>query len=369
MTEHWRRTVVSLTASLGDAARSMDTHGMQVATVLDASGRLAGILTDGDLRRALLNGGSLETPVSLVANLAPKKMQGPISRTEALSIMNRLDIAHLPIVDERGCLIGLEFLRDASIAPDRVCAVIMAGGFGKRLAPLTDEVPKPLLPVEGQPMIEYLIKSLVDNGITRIVVSVFYHAAKIKAFCGDGSRWGADISYIQETEPRGTGGALSLLESRPQDQLLVVNSDILTSLDFSALLHFHREQGNMATMCVREQEFQIRYGVVTFEGPYVTDIVEKPVQSYFINAGIYVLDPSALDLVPPSGHFDMPSLLKRITQAGYRTNAFPLREYWLDIGTLTDYKTAQSDAVGWGARGLSGKAIVAEQRNVPSAAD
>ena len=328
--------------SVSDAIRAIDRSGLQAVIIIGEDGRLRGMVTDGDVRRAILRGISLEGPVDLIMNTAPRVMVGPVSREAALARLRELDVSHLPILDHERRLIGLETLREHIGVEDDSCwAVVMAGGLGKRLAPLTHVIPKPLLPVMSRPILEHIIESLVSHGLKRIFLSVNYKADMIKEHCGDGSKWGARISYLEETTPRGTAGALALLPGRPKSDLLVMNGDILTGLNFRALVDFHRKQGNPATMCVREQRNQIQFGVVQFDGPYVSRIVEKPYYSFFINAGIYVLDRSTLDLVPREGFFDMPTLFENLVNAGNRPGVFPLRESWLDIGSINDLRRAQ----------------------------
>ena len=342
--DRWINSVVASGASLRDAVKTMDAGGCQLVMVVGPDRRLLGILTDGDLRRAMLASTDLDSPVDQVMQRHPKSLAASASRSLALSRMRELDVAHLPVIDSQHRLIGLEMLRDTdAISEGDHWAVIMAGGFGKRLAPLTDKLPKPLIRVGDRPIIEHIIESLARHGVRRIFVSVNYRAEQIVDFCGNGDKWGVELSYLEEDTPRGTAGALSLLPSRPPGKLLVMNGDILSNLDYGALLDFHEQQGSPATMCVREQKIQIQYGVVQFEGPYISDIVEKPFHSCFINAGIYALDGRALDLVPDDGYFDMPTLFKELVRNGQRAGVFPLREYWLDIGTPADLARAQQE--------------------------
>lgn len=340
----WRQAVVPPESSLRDTIQAMDASGLQAAIVLDSADRLLGVVTDGDVRRTLLAGKGLDVAVTEVMNANPKSARAPISRAEAVNQMRMLDIAHLPIVDANGRMVDLHILRDFDEDGSDTWVVIKAGGFGKRLAPLTDKIPKPLLPVDGKPLLERIIESLVSQGLTRIFLSVNYRAEMIRAHCGDGSKWNAQISYLEEDGvPRGTAGALALLPGRPRRQLLVMNGDILTDLDYRALMNFHQKQRTVATMCVREHKTQIQYGVVQFDGPYVSSLVEKPYHSCFINAGIYVFDPNALDHVPANGYFDMPTLLNRLVESSQRLAVFPLREFWLDIGHHSDLERAHTE--------------------------
>lgn len=338
----WKSAILDKNATIRDGIKAIDTGRSQVALVVDADDRLLGIITDGDVRRALLAGRQLSEPITAIMRADPIIGRLGIAHNDAVSVMRRHNVAHLPIVDNDGRIAGLELIREVSPVNQDVCAVIMAGGFGKRLAPLTDRMPKPLLPIGEIPMIERIICSLVRAKVTRIVVSVFHMSDQVRAFCGDGSKWGAHITYIEENEPRGTAGALSLLDERPNRCLIVINCDILTNLNFESLLYFHYQQENRATMCVREQQYQLNYGIVKFDGPYVVEIDEKPVHKYFINAGIYVLNADVLDLIPKSGYFDMPNLLRMLADRDTPPAAFMIREHWLDIGTHEEFEKAHA---------------------------
>ena len=310
----WEKAILPATATIRDGVEAIDHGGSQIALITDTAGHLIGILTDGDVRRALLKGQKISDPISTIMRINPIIGRPGLNHAEALAEMRKYNIAHLPIVAEDGRLVGLEWLGRNLQFSDQVYAVVMAGGFGKRLAPLTDKTPKPLLTIGDMPMIERIIRSLVKAQVTRVIVSVFHMAEQVRAFCGDGSQWGAQVTYIEENEPRGTAGALSLIDERPGRCMIVINGDILTNLSFDSLLEYHHQQGNRATMCVREQRYQLQYGILKFDGPYVVEIDEKPVHSYFINAGIYVLNSDVLDLIPKSGYFDMPSLLRSLAE-------------------------------------------------------
>jgi dTDP-glucose pyrophosphorylase len=342
----WIRATVQIDASVRDAIRTIDECGLQIALVVGPDMQLAGLVTDGDVRRAMLRGIELSAPVEKIMNRNPKTGAAAIGRISAVETMRAADIEHLPLVDRDGRLVGVEMLHSGpSEVENDYCAVIMAGGFGKRLSPLTDFVPKPLLKIGDRPILERIIDSLAHQGFKRLFISVNYKAQMIRDFCGDGSQWGVRISYLEEREPRGTAGALALLPKSCR-RCVVMNGDILTDLNFRALIEFHDQQNSPATMCVREQRTQIQYGVVQFDGPFVSDIVEKPYHSCFINAGIYVFDERGLALVPETGYFDMPTLFKQLVEEGQRPGAFPIREFWLDIGTPADFKLAQSEGVG-----------------------
>jgi NDP-sugar pyrophosphorylase family protein len=221
--------------------------------------------------------------------------------------------------------------------------VLMAGGLGSRLRPLTDECPKPMLRVGNKPLLETIIETFIEQGFRRFFISVNYMADTIKEYFGDGSRWGAEIQYLEETSRLGTAGALSLLPEKPQAPLLVMNGDLLTKINFRQLLDFHREHHAQGTMCVREYEFQVPYGVVKMDHHRITGFEEKPIQRYFVNAGIYVLEPQALQHIPHGVFFDMPSLFQTLMADRQEAVVFPIREYWLDIGHMADYDRANGE--------------------------
>ena len=218
----------------------------------------------------------------------------------------------------------------------------MAGGFGRRLHPLTHDVPKPLLPIGETPILQTILEQLVEGGFSQFFLAVHYHSEHVRAHFGDGSKWGVRIKYLEERQPLGTAGALSLLDRNVIDApLLMMNGDLLTRLDFGQLVDYHGQHGGLATMCVREYDFEIPYGVVRSDGDQVTDITEKPVQKFFVNAGIYVLEPDVLDQCRPDEAIDMPNLLRQVVSDGHKVSMFPIHEYWLDIGRMEEYERAQ----------------------------
>jgi len=320
---------------------------MQVALVLDSSGRMLGMLTDGDVRRAILRGDSLDVPTSMVMNTSATSAAAGLSREELLAIMRRRAFHHLPLVNDAGSVVGLATLDEligAAKKPNPV--VLMAGGLGTRLHPLTKERPKPLLHVGGKAILETIMEGFVEQGFYRFFISVNYKAEMIEEHFGDGTRWGVEIVYLRESERLGTAGALSLLPEPPSHPMIVMNADLLTKVSFDGLLAFHKEHASLATMAVREYEYQVPYGVVRLEGTSITSIDEKPVQRHFVNAGIYVLSPQVLSYIPESCFFDMPNLFDRLIASSQPTAAYPLREYWLDIGRIEEFEQAQRDWQG-----------------------
>ncbi|RYE87048.1 MAG: CBS domain-containing protein [Myxococcales bacterium] len=345
MTIPWQSTLLSPADSLRRTIERIDASSLQIGLVVDADGRLLGTVTDGDVRRAILRGTRLEAPVTEVMNPQPTvgRQSESVSRRRAL--LQARDLRQLPIVDAAGKLIGLETLASIDRRRDN-WAVLMAGGKGVRLRPLTDDRPKPLLDVGGRPILETILERLIGHGFGRFFLSINYKGHMIEEHFGDGSRWGVQIEYLREDQPLGTAGALQLLPEAPTEPVLVMNGDLLTSVDFGQLLGFHESRRPWATMCVREYDFQVPYGVVRIDGHQLVGFDEKPVHRFFVNAGIYVLSPEALGLVPPGRPCDMPTLFQDITSRGQSAAVFPVREYWMDIGQLEDFKRAQQDFAG-----------------------
>ncbi|QXH48305.1 nucleotidyltransferase family protein [Pseudomonas xanthosomatis] len=344
--KNWKNIVVSPQASLREAILRIDASGIQMALVAEEDMRLVGLLTDGDVRRAILNGQDLDGPVAACMNPRPKTGSALLPRAEVLAMMRRFTFHHLPLVDEKGCLTGLATIDDfLGVEARDNWVVLMAGGLGSRLRPLTESCPKPLLAVGGKPILESILEGFLEHGFRRFFISVNYKAEMIMDYFGDGERWGARIEYLHENERLGTAGALSLLPEKPTAPLFVMNGDLITQANFAKILDFHEQHQATATMAVREYDFQVPYGVVNVEGVNITGIEEKPTHRFFVNGGIYVLSCEAVEAIPQHTFFDMPSLFQRLGGERKKTAAYPLREYWLDIGRLEEYERAQRE---WG---------------------
>lgn len=343
----WKHVIVTPDMPLRDALARIDASGIQLALVTDAEGRLTGLLSDGDVRRALLRGVDLSICTSEVMNPDPVVADPNWSRQELLAVMRRKVLHHIPLVDGDRTVIGLATLDElAGIVQHSNWVVLMAGGLGSRLRPLTENCPKPMLHVGGKPILENILEGFVEQGFCNFFISVNYMAETIMDYFGDGSRWGVSIQYLREDKRLGTAGAVSLLPSWPQEPFFVMNGDLLTKVRFDAMLRFHKEHQASATMAVREYDFQVPYGVVRMNGTRIESIDEKPVQKFFVNAGIYVLSPSVMEHVPGDQYLDMPNLFDQVTASGKTASAFPLREYWLDIGRLEEFEKAQDEWTG-----------------------
>jgi dTDP-glucose pyrophosphorylase len=340
----WKATLISTDTTLREAIQTIDAGALQIALVVDAEQRLLGTLTDGDVRRALLKGISLDESVQGIMNTRPTVAKMDEDMGRVLADMQRKQLHRIPVVDEQGRVVGVELLEEFIRSREREnWVVLMAGGLGNRLRPLTDECPKPMLKVGNKPLLETIIENFTEQGFRKFYISVNYMADKIKEYFGNGAQWGAEIQYLEESTRLGTAGALSLLPSKPIAPLLVMNGDLLTKINFRQLLEFHSEHHAQGTMCVREYDFQVPFGVVKIENHRITGIDEKPVQHFFVNAGIYVLEPEALHHVPQGIVFDMPGLFETLIAENQETVVFPIREYWLDIGHLADYDRANGE--------------------------
>ncbi|UYG00435.1 MULTISPECIES: nucleotidyltransferase family protein [unclassified Halomonas] len=344
----WEKALVNSGTSLSDAIKVLDSAALRIVLVVDEQRKLLGTLTDGDLRRALISHRPLESAVDDAMNPRPKVATLNWSRERLLHVMEQGQLLQLPIVDDHQRLIGLESLHDL-LNPSTYSnpVFLMAGGFGTRLRPLTNDCPKPMLKVGDKPILQIIVESFIKAGFHRFYISTHYMPEMIRAHFGDGRSWGVSIQYIHEERPLGTGGALGLLPKTEIDQpLFLMNGDLLTTLNFESLLQFHNSHPASATMCVREYEHQIPYGVIQGKGHHITSMVEKPLQRYFVNAGIYLLDPELVHRAAPDHHIDMPTVLENEIAAQRKVNMFPIHEYWLDIGRMEEFARAQKDIAG-----------------------
>lgn len=338
---NWRSTLLTPANCAKDALAVLDTVAARIALVVDENNRLIGSITDGDIRRSLLANCGLETPVIKIMNPSPITVPQQCDHREALRVMNQLRILHLPIIDADHRLIGLHVLSE--LLEDKRLenwVVLMAGGEGRRLYPITRDIPKPMIPIGGRPILETILNAFLDCGFYKFFISINYLGDQISSYFGDGAKWGAEITYLREDEKRGTAGCLSLLPDKPSSPVFVMNGDLLTKVNFNSLLDFHTQGGFAATLCIREHAVEIPFGVVDVEGDRVLKIKEKPTQKYFINSGIYVLDPRQIDAVPHTGIFDMTMMLSNIIEHGGHIGSFPIYEYWADIGRLPDLERA-----------------------------
>lgn len=340
----WKEAIVQPTMKIHDVMEIIDRNSQQIAVVTDRDGKLAGIVTDGDIRRGILKGISMNSPVSRIMNPHPIKIPKLTDRNCILNLLKINNIRHLPVVDEEGRVIGLERLDELLMAPRfENWVVVMAGGLGTRLGALTSDCPKPMLKIGEKPVLQTMLEQLVRQGFRRFCFSVNYKAEQIKDYFGDGSGWGAEIRYLDENKQLGTAGSLSILPFETREPILVINGDILTKLSFEQLLNFHTERQARATIAVATYDYQVPYGVIKANRDRLIGFEEKPVYASFINAGIYALNPEILSYIPKDSYFDMNSLFEAMLQNKEPVCVFPIREYWIDIGGISDFDQAGKD--------------------------
>lgn len=345
MSNHWHDLTISPTTTLQTTIKIIDQGGVACALVVNERQQFIGIVTDGDIRRALIDGISLTETVADVMNTSPKVGALTDSKQQRIAKMEQHRLFQLPIVDAGGKLLGLETLQELYKHPQHANPVfIMAGGFGRRLHPYTDTCPKPMLHVGGRPILETIIENFAQAGFKHFYIAVHYLSQQIKDHFGDGSNWGVEITYLEEHEPLGTAGALGLLPDHiPDLPMIIMNGDILTQIDFPRLLNFHNDNQAVATLCVRNYEHQVPFGVVELNHKRVTGIVEKPIHTCFTSAGVYVLNAALIKTIRADKRLDMPDLLNQQIQDNALVTMFPVHDYWLDIGQKTDFLRAQGD--------------------------
>lgn len=344
MIENWKESLVNPDTSIRICMRVIDRNSLKTAFVVDESNMLIGSVSDGDIRRGLLNNSSMEDPVSSVMNRGPAYCPLSTPKSGIIKLLEKMEIFCLPLLSD-GKVVGIESIISAQKIEGKENPVfVMAGGFGTRLRPLTDNCPKPMLPVGEKPILEHIVERLKHQGFINFYLSTHYMPEVITEYFGDGSRWDVRITYVHENEPLGTAGALSLLpEDIPDLPIILLNGDVLTDLNFARLLEHHNSNKFDATMCLREIENQVSYGVVELEQGKVVGMREKPTYRHNINTGIYVLSPSFYKSLERNKKTDMPTLLLEGIGAGKHVGAATHSGYWLDIGRMADYQKAQND--------------------------
>jgi dTDP-glucose pyrophosphorylase/CBS domain-containing protein len=337
---------VAPTASITSAIRQLDRAGTGALLVCDGEGTLLGLVTDGDIRRAMLRGIPFSQPALSIARRDPLVAPAHVAGDEALRLMDTalgFEVNQLPLVDADGRARGLLLRRDLVTHERRaLSALIMAGGFGTRMLPLTEHLPKPMLPVGDRPLLERTLTQMREAGIGRVAISTHHLADCITSHFGDGTELGMDLQYLNEAIPLGTAGALRLLPD-VDGPLLVINGDILTGVPFEDMLAFHQREGAGMTVGMRRCELQLPYGLLDCDGSRIRDVREKPRQSFWANAGVYIVEAEARRSIPPDRRFDMTDLITHMLAEGRAVAGFPIVEYWLDIGQPADYARALAD--------------------------
>lgn len=342
----WNNILIHPQTPIIQVIKVIDNEGLRAALVVDEDNHLLGMVTDGDIRRCLLKEVSLDAPVHTIMNRTPTTAEVTDTRDQVLSKLQSLSLYHLPIVDHEHKVVGFETL-DGLLALNQKdnWVVVMAGGMGTRLHPLTVDCPKPLLKIGNKPVLEIVLENFIKHGFHRFYFAVNYKSEMIKAYFHQGQQWGVEIRYLEENQRLGTAGALSLLKEKPEKPFFVINADVVTNVDFQSLLDYHNQHQVGATMCIREHEQVVPYGVVQRDADthHLLTIVEKPVRQFFVNAGIYILEPDILHYLTENTYCDMPDLLTTCVSHQHRVATFPIKEYWLDIGRHEDLEKAHLD--------------------------
>jgi len=342
----WEKLTIKSDTTLIEAMSVIENGSVKMAFVVENKNYLKGILTDGDIRRALLAGYKLSDSIELIYTKDPVVVNTTDSNDVILRKSIQINSQQLPLLDKDGKLIGLKDLKDLLVTySEHSKVVIMSGGLGTRLRPLTEKVPKPLLPVGGKPMLETIIHTFKQHGFTDFIISVNYKSDMIKSYFGDGREFDVTIEYIDEDKRMGTAGSLSLMKEKLSTPFFVVNADLLTNLNYHYMLQYHLAQGADATMGTRLYEMQVPYGVIHARNQQILDIEEKPVSKYMVSGGIYILDPNVLSMIPEDSFYDMPTLFETLIQKKRKLVSFSIRErdYWKDIGCMDDYECANDD--------------------------
>ena len=339
-----KNVCISPQTSIKDALKIIDKGAIRIALVLDEGDKFLGTLSDGDIRRALLANSSLDDSIE---NVYFKNSITALKHESKENIIKKAiknKIYQIPIVDENNYVCDVLDLATLLTTTKRKNKVIlMAGGLGSRLRPLTDNTPKPLLKVGNKPILQTIIENFASHGFENIIISLNYKSQMIRDYFKDGSDSGVNIEYLEENKRLGTAGALSLLKDSPNEAFFVMNGDLLTNVNFSDLLDFHNFSGSTATMCVREYQYQIPYGVIQTDSENIISIEEKPINKFFVNAGIYLLNPDVLNQVPKDEFYDMPTLFEKLIEQQKKVLSFPIHEYWLDIGQHHDFTKANEE--------------------------
>ena len=336
----WRDYLLSTVATIRNAIAVLEKN--QCSVIVDSEEYILGTVTDRDIRKALLRQTSLDASVCGIMNKSPTTLTFPLEPSEIRRKLNKKSFEQFPVVDSQNKMIGLHTNRELLQVkfPNRV--VLMAGGSGSRLAPLTEACPKPLLKVGHQPVLETIIENFLAHGFYRFLISVNFQSEMIENYFQDGRQWGVSIEYLREKKALGTAGSLGLLEEPMEQPFIVMNGDLLTKLNFRSLLEFHENYKALITMCVREYDFQVPYGVVKLDGSYASSIEEKPMHRFFVNAGVYVMDPEVLTLIPKNQFCNMTDVINPLLELK-KVVSFPIHEYWIDIGKIEDFQQAHGE--------------------------
>ncbi len=341
----WKKITLKQTDTMKNAIVTLNKESMRIVMIVDENQKLIGTVTDGDIRRGLIKHLSLETPVSDFMCKTPTTASETDSDESILLEMKKLDLLQIPVVDSNKRIIRLVSHQQVTEKEKFGNPVfLLAGGFGKRVKPLTDMTPKPMLKVGTKPILENILNQFIEAGFNNFYISTHYKSDMLREYFGDGSNWNVTIKYIHEEKPLGTAGGLGLLPRNLINlPIIMMNGDLLTKINFKELLDFHLKEDGDVTVCARQYDFQVPYGVIETTGKQITSIVEKPIHKFFVNAGIYVLNPSMLDTIDGNSYLDMPNFLEEKINNSAQISMFPVHEYWLDVGRMEQLDKAQKD--------------------------
>ena len=341
---NYKNVLLSLDSTIKEAMQTINDGAMQIAIVVDFENKLLGTLTDGDIRRGLLNDFNLSDSIEKIIFTTPTVCNINDTKEKILEIAVAKKLYQIPIIDDDGKLVGIEEVDELLKLQEKSNRVVlMVGGLGTRLRPLTDNIPKPMLKVGNKPILETIIANFKKYGFVNIVLCVSYKSEVIIDYFKDGSKFGVNIEYIHEDKRMGTAGALSLIRDKLNESFFVMNGDLLTNINFERMMEYHLSNKSVATMGVREYDFQVPYGVVNVDGKDILSIEEKPVHKFFVSAGIYILDIQSLSFVPDDEFYDMPTLFEKVIDEKLKSVSFPIYEYWLDIGRMEEFEKANDE--------------------------
>jgi dTDP-glucose pyrophosphorylase len=342
--KNYKSILLKPTSTVKEALKIIDSGAMQIALVIDEGEKLLGTVTDGDIRRGLLNNLSLDDSIESIIFKTPTVCSIEDTKEKILEIALSKKLHQIPIVDKDGKLVGIKEV-DELLKPKHKTnkVVLMVGGLGTRLRPLTDNTPKPMLKVGNKPILETIILNFKKYGFINIVLCVSYKSEIIEEYFKDGSEFGVNIEYIHENKRMGTAGALSLLKGELNESFFVMNGDLLTNINFENMMQYHLQNSSIATMGVREYDFQVPYGVVNIDEGNILSIEEKPVHKFFVSGGVYVLSSDVLDFIPDDEFYDMPTLFEKVIEEKLKSISFPIHEYWLDIGRIEEFEKANDE--------------------------
>ena len=342
--KNYKKVLLKPTSTIKEALKIIHSGAMQIALVIDKDEKLLGTVTDGDIRRGLLYNLSLEDSFESIIFKTPTVCSEEDIKEKILNIAVAKKLHQIPIVNRDGKLVGIKEI-DELLKPEYKTnkVVLMVGGLGTRLRPLTDSTPKPMLKVGNKPILETIILNFKKYGFVNLVLCVSYKSEIIEEYFKDGSEFGVNIEYVHENKRMGTAGALSLVKERLNESFFVMNGDLLTNINFENMMEYHLSHKAMATMGVREYDFQVPYGVVNTHGVNILSIEEKPIHKFFVSGGVYVLSHKALKYIPEDEYYDMPTLFEIMIEEKDKSISFPIHEYWLDIGRIEEFEKANNE--------------------------